>query len=127
VSRPVRFPAGSEPRRIEWFLAGTEPDAATPAPAAGRARIVAPVGGTVIALDPDIPGDLQRVVLEATGPTAGARFTVDGQPVGPGGGLVVWPPVPGRHVVALLDADDREVDRVRIEVRGPGSSRASRK
>jgi penicillin-binding protein 1C len=124
VSRPVRFPAASEPRRVEWFLAGTEPDTTAPAPAAGRARIVAPVGGTVIALDPDIPRDLQRVVLEASGSTAGARFTVDGQPVGAEGGLVVWPPVPGRHVVALLDADDREVDRVRIEVRGPARVRA---
>ena len=66
-------------------------------------------------------------MLEASGPTAGARFTVDGQPVGPEGGLVVWPPVPGRHVVALVDADDREVDRVQMEVRGPAGVRAFRK
>ena len=127
VAAPVRFAAGSSRHASTGSCAAPSRPTWPPRPPPHRARIVAPTSGTIIALDPEIPRDLQRVVLEATGPTAGARFTVDGQPVGSGGGLVVWPPVPGRHVVALLDADDREVDRVRIEVRGPGSSRAPRK
>jgi penicillin-binding protein 1C len=44
---------------------------------------------------------------------------VDGQPLGRGDQPAVWEPVPGRHVVALVDAGRAVVDMVRVEVRGP--------
>jgi penicillin-binding protein 1C len=117
-SRPVSFPPGGEAARREWFVRGTAPD--VPAPAAGgQPRIAWPVSGTVVALDPDIPRGRQRLVLEATGPVAGLSWMVDGQPLGRGDQPAVWEPVPGRHVVALVDAGRAVVDMVRVEVRGP--------
>jgi len=118
VARLVDFPAGAEAGRMEWFLQGTEPAEAAPAPATGHARITAPVSGTVIALDPDIPPGRQRLVLEASGPVAGLRWLLDGHPLGAGGEAVAWEPVPGRHSAALVDAGQRLVDVVRFEVRG---------
>jgi penicillin-binding protein 1C len=105
----------------EWFLRGTEP-ASHPAPplvaADAQARIVAPVSRTVIALDPDMPPARQRVVFEAAGGTARLRWRLGDKDLGPADRLVVWAPRPGRHALALVDGEDRTVDRVTFEVRG---------
>lgn len=116
-SRPARFPPGSEPSRREWFVRGTAP-AEDAVAGGGQARITSPVSGTIVALDPDIPTDRQRLVLEASGPVSGLRWTVDGRVLGRGDELVVWEPVAGRHAVALVDGGHGVVDLVRLEVRG---------
>jgi len=118
LSRPVRLAGAAEAARVEWFLRGTEPADRDSTAAGERPRITSPVTGTVVALDPDIPVRRQRMVLEATGMLAALEWRVDGTPAGPGGGLVVWEPTPGRHTVTLVDATDRVVDTVSFEVRG---------
>jgi penicillin-binding protein 1C len=110
LSRRKVTPAGEPPRR-EWFLPGTEPTGwgiATP-----PAEIVMPGDGMHLAWDPDIPADKQRLGLKATHAPAGSRWRVDGQDWPDAD----WPVTRGKHSVALLDADARELDRVDFEVR----------
>ena len=72
-----------EPARLEWFLAGTEPPTAAPAIAGGHPRIIAPVSGTIIALDPDIPEGRERLVFEATDARESLRWVLDGDDLAP--------------------------------------------
>jgi len=118
--------AGARPleaARSEWFLAGTEQarfamDTPAPTRASGSAlRIRSPAPGTIVALDPDIPPNRQRLSFVASG--AGGRWRLDGKPVGQGTQLQ-WLPWPGRHVMQLTDARGQVLDEVRFEVRGAG-------
>ena len=140
VQAPVQFEGGLdavrpvEAARREWFLQGTEQtrvfvdslsyalserptnDRAAPdAPAASRARISTPISGTIIALDPDIPPDKQRVNFVAQG--RDAHWLMDGKPFARGARFQ-WRPWPGRHLVQLTDTSGAVQDEVRIEVRG---------
>jgi len=117
VRAAVSFPGRVEPARHEWFLAGTEPAAASQVLAPRRARIVAPVAGTVLALDPDVPPDLQRAVLEAEAAGPGALLRLDGRDLAPADGPRPWRPVPGRHRLELVAPDGGVLDRVAFEVR----------
>jgi len=117
VSRPVKFPRQVEPDRVEWFLTGTEPQAEAEPLAAAHPRIVSPVEGTIIALDPDIPPLRQRVVFEAHAIGTPVRWVLDGTALGSARDLVFWNPHPGRHSLSLVD-DGRHLDTVTFEVRG---------
>jgi len=121
VHARVRFGDELEAARSEWFIAGTEQPVFSLAPdvsvAEAASRITSPSNGTIIALDPDIPPDRQRVRFEAEG--RGVQWRIDGKPFARGGNAL-WLPWPGRHVVELLDAQGRAVDQVSLEVRGAG-------
>ncbi|MDB5964143.1 MAG: pbpC [Polaromonas sp.] len=80
-------------------------------------RITAPTSGTIIALDPDIPPNRQRVSFSAEG--AGLRWLIDGKPMGKGASAQ-WLPWPGRHVVRIVGTHGEVLDEVRLEVRGAG-------
>ena len=124
----------TEATRLEWFIAGTgqasiATDSVAKTPMDTRAnrsflsqndaklrpRITAPASGTIIALDPDIPPNRQRVSFAADGPSA--RWLMDGKPFGQGR-HTQWLPWPGRHVVRLTDARGVVLDEIRLEVRG---------
>ncbi|MFZ2989000.1 penicillin-binding protein 1C [Ideonella sp.] len=147
-SRPPPVPAGvvsavvqraGEAPLQEWFIAGTEPPpsvsaaandqvAAGAAGAAGSAfGIRSPLDGSLFALDPDIPGPLQRIVFSGApgdwyldgrliGRTTAARPTLD------------WAPWPGRHRLSLR-RQGVELQAIAFEVRGatlrPGRARAA--
>ncbi|MGO4394826.1 penicillin-binding protein 1C [Variovorax sp. M-6] len=121
VQARVRFGDDLEAARAEWFIAGTEQPVFAIAPDASSAeaapRITAPSDGTIIALDPDIPPNRQRVRFEAQG--RGVQWRIDGKPFARGPSAQ-WLPWPGRHVVELLDARGQVADQVRLEVRGAG-------
>jgi len=107
---------GSDSRK-EWFMRGTEaavaPGTATPGP-----RIVYPASGTIVALDPDIPSEKQRLFFEAQPKDDRWHWLLDGQSIGGAGKLLLWSPVPGRHTLALIDASDHTLDSITFEVRG---------
>lgn len=91
---------------------------------APRPRIVAPAHGTIIALDPDIPPERQRLRFAASGPTGGpptgaVRWRIGSRWHGQGAQWG-WLPWPGRHQVELLDARGQVIDQIQIEVRGAG-------
>jgi penicillin-binding protein 1C len=132
VRSEVAFTGDVEPARGEWFAEGTEP--ARPATARkegssraapgeaeltrAQARIVAPVGGTIVALDPDIPAGRQRLPFEARDATPGQRWLLDGTALGEAADLVLWPPEPGRHRLGVVARDGRVLDTVTFTVRG---------
>jgi penicillin-binding protein 1C len=128
VQQRVRFGDHLEASRSEWFLPGTQQAVvALDAPRGGvepaaAPRITSPVDGTIVALDPDIPAERQRVAMRAVG--AGPwRWRVDGREFARGA-QAGWLPWPGRHLLQLVDASGRIADEVRIEVRGAGVTAA---
>jgi len=116
----VRFAQDLEPPRAEWFIAGTGRALVTPADGAVAPGIAAPVDGTIVALDPDIPPASQRVRLVAQGAPATVRWSAGGREIARGP-LAWWFPAPGRHELQLRGADGRILDRIRLEVRGAAS------
>ncbi|RZJ25999.1 MAG: penicillin-binding protein 1C [Haliea sp.] len=128
-----------EAARSEWFIRGTEQALfaidsgaahAQPAGAGGQKgfklpaqaqgappRITAPASGTILALDPDIPPNRQRVTFSAEG--RNLRWVMDGKAFARGQ-TAQWLPWPGRHVVQLVDSSGQVHDEIRLEVRGAG-------
>jgi len=120
----VRFDDGIEAPREEWFIAGTERGrVALAEPDHGAPRIVAPIDGAILALDPDIPPARQRITWAAEGGRIGLGWRLNGRTLGYGAQLD-WQPSPGRHMIELA-VGDRVVDRVAIEVRGAWPRRAA--
>ncbi|MFC5477944.1 penicillin-binding protein 1C [Massilia suwonensis] len=118
VRREVRFLPAHEAARPEWFLAGTESAVIEAVPAARRApRIVYPLDGSIIATDPDIPEQLERVVFRAQA-GAGLRWRLDGADLGPAEASTAWRPVGGEHRLELVDGAGKTIATSRFEVRG---------
>jgi penicillin-binding protein 1C len=85
-------------------------------------RITAPANGTMLALDPDIPPANQRLQLRSDATPAASRslqWFVGEVPLARGA-TAQWMPMPGRFTLALKDGQGRQLDAVRIEVRGAG-------
>jgi penicillin-binding protein 1C len=120
VAQAVAFDGQLEAPRTEWFLAGTESARVTLASAAGSAArlIASPDDRSVIALDPDIPPDVQRLRFEVAGaPPRGSAWRLDGKRLGAAKPLP-WSPWPGHHVLELVDAKGAALDSVAFDVRG---------
>jgi penicillin-binding protein 1C len=123
-----------EAARQEWFLVGTEQShfainkiavqaINTMAIYSNNVRITSPTSGTIIALDPDIPPNRQRVSFQAEGQNV--AWLLDGKPFAKGS-AAKWLPWPGRHVVQLVDAKGVKLDEIKLEVRGAGVKTARR-
>jgi penicillin-binding protein 1C len=118
MRREVRFVPAHEPPRPEWFLAGTESAVVEAVPALRRApRIVYPADGSIIATDPDIPAQLEKVIFRAQGGSA-LRWRLDGADLGPAGDAAAWHPLAGEHRLELVDEGGKAVATHRFEVRG---------
>jgi penicillin-binding protein 1C len=103
--------------RREWFIKGTENSLAAGI-AKPASRIVYPAANTIIALDPDIPSEDQKLFFEAGHNSDNLQWKLDGREIGNARELCLWIPVPGKHALTLVDAEDRIVDSVAFEVRG---------
>jgi penicillin-binding protein 1C len=124
-----------EAPRSEWFLSGTEQTQIAlkhSAPIGSflmqrdadlnqtlGARIISPTNGTILALDPDIPAQSQKIALRAEhfGLQQPLRWAISGQPLS-GGDSATWQPQPGQHDIVLLDHNGATLDKIKIEVRG---------
>jgi penicillin-binding protein 1C len=114
----VAYRPAFEPARSEWFVSGTETALVELAAPDKRApMIVYPVAGSIVAIDPDIPNELQRVMLQAQA-GQGMRWRLDQQDIGAADAELPWRPVPGEHQLELVDANDKAIAEVRFEVRG---------
>lgn len=124
VHQQVRYAKAVEPERKEWFLTGTE-TALVVAIAAeeGRPRIISPANGALVAIDPDIPQERQRMTIKTTGAPAAARLLWDDESRTITDESYLWAPVPGRHVFRMVDVNGKELDRVVVTVRGLRSRR----
>ncbi len=133
-SSPPRVPSGVlrqmvgfdppvEPERSEWFLRGTETvtmrgNASPSFVASATPTIRYPAAGTIIALDPDIPPDSERVVFSASPAPPGLQWRIDNTVLPAERGRADWKPVAGRHTLVLEDAEGRQVSALEFEVRG---------
>ncbi len=116
--RQVRFAAGMEQPRREYFLKGTGFDRVAFAPAESRRpRIVNPVAGSVYALDPDIPRDNQRLAISVSGQALGHRLILDRRDLGTADSRPLILAPPGKHRLALVDLDGKVIDQVLFTIR----------
>ena len=114
----VAFDSAREPARDEVFLAGSEralQRATAEVAGARRFGITSPRDGSVFALDPDIPPAAQRITFEGEH----GKWVLDGKALG-SAERWRWAPWPGRHRLALVGGDNRELQSVSFEVRGAG-------
>ena len=115
VRERVTFAHGVEASRDELFTQGTSRSQIAAAPRTARAAGIAyPTEGMIVALDPDMPPTRQRLRWQTHG-TASTTLTLNGKTVARD---TLWFPIPGKHVLALKDANGQEIERVRFEVRG---------
>ncbi len=125
IASEVRFEGVSEAPRREWFLRGTETfvvaraddEAANAIPA-----IVYPAEGLIVALDADLPIDMERVVFQMAPDKPGYQWHLErlnGQPcrqtLAP---PARWAPQPGVWRLELRADDGAVVGSVRFSVRG---------
>ena len=109
---------GGKRRREEWFIRGTEPTAEVQLVRQYNEKIVYPPSGTVIALDPDIPQELQKVFFVAQTGGKEMYWRLDDTAIGEAGRAAAWSPRKGKHDLMLMDRQGRVVDAVSLEVRG---------
>ena len=108
-----------EPARREWFLSGAALDNIRAASDHGSvARLENPANGMIIALDPDVPAENQRVPISIRGIRAHMTLTLNDHPLGNANALQLWTPYPGSYRLTLQDENGRVVDRVLFTVRG---------
>jgi penicillin-binding protein 1C len=118
VRTAIRFDPPREPPRDEWFIAGTERRVVQAAANRALARIAYPADGTVLALDPDIPPQRQRLPLRLSAPgAAGWQWRMDDRALGRVRAQNTWQLQPGHHRLALVDGSGRVLDAVDFEVR----------
>jgi penicillin-binding protein 1C len=118
VKAGVELSHGTRTPREEWFIRGTEPVHPEAKEASPHQRILYPPTGTVIALDPDIPPELQKIFFIMQTPQEGANWVLNGRSLPPSGKATPWSPHSGKHHLALQDEEGRPIDSVRFEVRG---------
>lgn len=117
----ARFEADLEPPREELALAGTEPATSRPTQIAGGTfGIRSPRSGSIYALDPDMPPQVQKIVFEGEAGT----WLLDGKVLGRGS-RISWAPWPGRHELVLRAGRGNAAHTVRFEVRGAGLKTAA--
>ena len=125
VQREVVFAPAVEPSRREWFVAGTESSTkittiSMPTTEAAP-RVLAPVDGTVIAPDPDIPAARQSMLVRADAPQATrVCLKLGARPLAPCGvrEAMIRLPEPGRHQIRLETVDGALLAQATVEVRG---------
>jgi penicillin-binding protein 1C len=118
VRRDLAYQPALEPERSEWFVRGTETALVELVPAATRlARIVYPVDGSLVAIDPDIPEPRQRLLFQAQA-GQGLEWRLDGELLGPAGSEFAWRPRLGAHALELVDAGGKALSAVHFAVRG---------
>jgi penicillin-binding protein 1C len=123
VLRKVEYPSGIATSREEWFIPGTEPNSKSQRIGLFNPRIVYPPSGTVIALDPDIPRELQKIFFVAQTSENDFRWVLNGEPMEGVGKTIPWTPAPGKYTLAIADQDEKILDYVYFEVRGPEADR----
>lgn len=120
-TRPAK--ADSEcPSRNEWFIAGTETNAAQPflEKNVRKMELVRPTEGLRMAYDPRIPKDHQKFRFELSGLAEGdeAQWVLNGQVLGrSASGTWLWPVAKGTYTLAVTIHDPSGAPRALPPVR----------
>ncbi len=119
VSRKVEMPQGLESTGKEWFIRGTEPQSTGRKVFQVNQGILYPPRGAIIAVDPDIPPEVQKVFFVSQIGGEGLQWMLNGTVLGETGKTVSWSPKAGNYFLAMLDPEGNVLDSVQFEVRGP--------
>jgi penicillin-binding protein 1C len=120
---PVEFPRDLEPSKDEWFIRGTEPHSREKKIVQYNRRILYPPPGTLIALDPDIPCELQKIFFTSSSNEYSLRWMLNGEIIGRVGKSFSWAPREGKYLLAIVDPEEKAIDSVSFEVRGSWDDR----
>lgn len=104
-------------KQVDWDAVSPKGDRLLFASPAAGCRIAYPADGTVIALDPDIPPEEQKVFFEARPASPGLRWLLNGREVGRAGRLQSWAPQRRAFRLALVDGAERTLDTITFVVR----------
>ena len=121
VRKQIEFSRGVAASREEWFIRGTEPNLQNQGTGEFNPRILYPPSGTVLALDPDIPPELQRVFFVSQVHEDHCQWLLNGSALERTGRTIPWIPKTGKYHLAIADKDEKVLDYVYFEVRGPGT------
>lgn len=127
LAQQIDYEGALEAARTEYFLAGTEQSLISIAhPDQIRPQIAYPTAGMLVALDPDIPPERQRIRFSAQG-VRQALWLLDGKAASKSKDVkqtsqtalsIDWMPWPGKHLLQLVDQQGKVLDAVKFEVRG---------
>jgi penicillin-binding protein 1C len=121
VRKKVEFSGGVTVSREEWFIRGTEPSFQNQRTGQFNPRILYPPSGTIMALDPDIPPELQKIFFVSQVHEDHCQWLLNGSPLKMTGRTIPWIPKAGKYHLAIADKDKKVLDYVYFEVRGPGA------
>ena len=119
VRRRIEFPQDVAASREEWFIRGTEPSLQNQRTGQFNPKILYPPSGAVMAVDPDIPPDFQKVFFESRVPGDDFQWVLNGAALERTGKTIPWIPRAGKYHLAIADKDGKVLDYVYFEVRGP--------
>ncbi len=117
IVKPVRIESeGLITTKREYFIAGTETDALHPTTTDANPKITYPAPNMIIAIDPDIPPDLQRVYFKIS--TSDPLFSLKIDEITLGSAADgSWKPSPGTHQLYLIAPTGTIADQISFEVR----------
>jgi penicillin-binding protein 1C len=115
VSRKI-IAASEQDTKQEWFIKGTEPAKVRTLDSRKQPKIIYPAPDTIIAVDPDIPQDLQKILYEAAPTDPALQLALDDVVIGPSR-VVSGLPAPGVHKLSLRGLDGAVADQITFEVR----------
>jgi penicillin-binding protein 1C len=121
VKKEIHLPDGMQPSRGEWFIRGTEPNSRDKKIGQVNNRIVYPSSGAVIAIDPDIPPEVQKLFFISQTNDEGLRWVLNGYTISNIANIIPWAPRVGSYTLVLCDRENRIIDSVDFEVRGPSN------
>lgn len=119
VKTEIAYSDGSEPKRLEWFISGTETSMMVrDENSINNAKITYPSDGTLFALDPDIPEEREMVFFSATPGDSQWKWVLNNKLIAQQNSPVRWKPEPGTYTLSLMDSSGSAKDSVTFEVRG---------
>jgi penicillin-binding protein 1C len=114
----VEFSPPVEPPRREWFMGDTGAQRIVAVAAHSEiTRISSPANGMVIAIDPDIPMEFQRVPFSVKGGNSSMVLRLNGKEIGSAGRSQLWEPQIGAYQLSIEDADGAVLDKILFTVR----------
>jgi penicillin-binding protein 1C len=118
LAQQIEYLPQLEAARKEWFISGTETARIEIIADAKRVpKISYPGSDSIIAIDPDIPGERQRVFFQAQA-AQGLVWRLDGTVFAAANTDASWRPSIGDHRLELLGPDGNTFDSIRFQVRG---------
>jgi penicillin-binding protein 1C len=118
IAKQIEYVPQLEASRKEWFIGGTETEKIEIVADAKRVpKIRYPGRDSIIAIDPDIPEDRQRVFFQAQA-GKGLEWRLDGKVLAAADSNFAWQPTLGEHHLELLNQDGNAIDALIFHVRG---------